>query len=316
LQPLWNSLDAVADVVDAGCVLAVSGGPDSRALLEAFARWPRRPGRALVVAIDHGRRAGAAAEVRAVVDVARALAVDAVAVAVDAAAGDEASLRRARYAALFDAAAGVGVDVVVTAHHEGDVAEGLLLHLVGRGGGRAGRAPAVVEAHPRGRIVRPFLSVPKATLGAALAGLGVVDVVVDAADAAGENARGALRNTVLAPLGALRPDVEAALARFARQRREDDDALDAYAAALGVDVDAVFGDGVDAALPPALLRRAIKRGVAALCAGDPRTSQAALDVVVELCRTRRPGAVDVKGGVVVVDAGPAGLRVRLVRRPG
>lgn len=308
LQPLWNALDDVGSDVDAGCVVAVSGGPDSRALVEAFARWPGRDAaraRSVVVVVDHGRRPSAAAEAEAVVAVAAGLGLAAVVKRIAVDKGDEATLREARYRALFEAAEEASVDVVVTAHHRGDVAEGVLLHLVGRGGGRGGRAPHVVEARGRHRIVRPFLDVTKATLQGALDALGITDVVIDEDDAAGRNARGLLRKQVLAPLAGLRPDVEAALARHARHRRDDDDVLDAL-----VPADA---DDVDAALPPALLRRWLMRRIAAVAAvDDPRSGAASIDAVLDLCAGGRVGDVDLRGCRAEIRRVGDGLRLRLV----
>ncbi len=307
LQPLFNAFDDVAaDVWAGGCVLAVSGGPDSRALLEAFARWPRRPKKVVVVVVDHQRRAGSADEAAAVVVAAAAVGVVGVvkAVVVDKGGSAEAELRSARYVALVEAAGELGVDVVVTAHHKGDVAEGMLLHLAGRGGGRGGRAPHVVEGRGAMKLVRPFLDVTKATLRAALDELGVVDVVVDADDVAGKNARGWLRNKLLGPLEDARGDVEDALARFARHRRDDDDVLDALVP------DAAAGDVVDGALAPAILRRWIVKRLDALV-DDPRSSGAAVDDVLRLCAAGQAGAVDLKGARAEIRVGDRGALLAL-----
>jgi tRNA(Ile)-lysidine synthase len=299
LQPLWNALDDVADACAAGVVLAVSGGPDSRALLEAVARWARRPARVVVVAVDHGLRTAAPAEAAAVVVRARALGLDARVVTLAGLKPDEASLRAARHAALRAVAVDVGVGAVVYAHHRSDVAEGVLLHLAGQGGGRGGMAPRVVEVIDGVARVRPFLELAKATLGAALAALGVDDVVVDEDDAAGRNARARLRARMAEALGNDRPGVEAALARHARLLREDDDVIEGL-----VPVD----DVVDAELPPAILRRWLRRRIAAL-GDDPRTSPAAIDTVLGLAAAGATGAVDVRGGIVRIRHTPAGRRL-------
>jgi tRNA(Ile)-lysidine synthase len=308
LQPLWNALEDVdaspSRPLATGAVLAVSGGNDSRALLEAVARWRRRADRAfVVVCVDHGRRASAAAEARAVVHRARGLGLLAQMRTVSPHDGDEASLRRARHAALRDAAREHGVGAVVFAHHRGDVAEGVLLHLAGLGGGRGGAAPAVVGSAVDGVVaVRPFLSLPRQALAHALAALDVTDVVVDEDDAAGRNARGWLRNAVLAPLATRRGDVEAALARHARLLRDDDDALEALVP---------DGDVVDAALPPALLRRWLRRRIAAFDA-DPRTSPDAIDAVLRLAADGKEGEVALRRCRARICARPGGHEVAVV----
>ena len=311
LQPLFNALDAVPRTAfGRGVVLAVSGGPDSRALLEAFVRWPNKPVdlAVVVVVVDHGQRAGAAAEAAAVVARATTLGVAGEAHAVTVPHGDEATLRRARYGALHEVARRHGLDAVVTAHHKDDVVEGLLLHLLGLGGGRGGRAMAVVDERSDGpRRVRPLLGLHKSQLRAALDALGIDDVVVDEDDLAGKNARARVRHGVLPLLQQLRPDVDEALARHAEDRRDDDDVLDAL-----VPVD----DEVDATLAPALLRRWLQRQIAArLAGGDPRTARAAIDDVVRLAQRGGTGSVDVRGGCVVVVARAGAHKVAVVARP-
>jgi tRNA(Ile)-lysidine synthase TilS/MesJ len=288
LQPLWNALDAVADACADGAVLAVSGGPDSRALLEAFARWRRRPGRIEVVAVDHGLRVAARMEAAAVVARAGALGLEGRVVTLAGLKPDEASLRAARHEALRAVAVTLAVSAVVYAHHRGDVAESVLLHLAGQGGGRRGRAPRTVEVVDGIARVRPFLALDKATLGHALLDLGIDDAVVDEDDVAGRNARARLRGRMLEVLGDTRPEVEAALARHARLLREDDDLIEALVPDDGV---------VDAGLPPAILRRWLRRRIAAL-GDDPRTSPAAIDTVLRIAATGGTGAVCVRGGVV------------------
>lgn len=299
LQPLWNALDDVAAVCDGGAVLAVSGGPDSRALLESFGRWPRRPRDVVVVAVDHGLRPAARAEAAAVVARAGALGLSGRVATLSGLKPDEASLRAARHRTLHAAAVAAGFGAVVFAHHRGDVAEGVLLHLAGQGGGRGGMSPRTVEVVDTVARVRPFLGLDKATLAAALMALGVDDVVVDEDDVAGKNARARLRGRMAAALGDHRPAIEAALARHARLLREDDDLIE------GLVPDA---DLIDAGLPPAILRRWLRRRIAAL-GDDPRTSPAAIDTVLRLAARGGTGAVDVRGGTVWIRRTPTGRRL-------
>lgn len=310
LQPLRSALLAVGEALSPRAVLAISGGPDSRALLET---WPGTFATgvahvdAVVVVVDHQQRPGSADEALAVVARARALGLSGRVMTVHPPRGDEGTLRRLRYAALRQVAADVGAAAIVTAHHEGDVAEGVLMHLAGVGGGRRGRAPLPVERRSDGpALVRPFLGLKKSTLRAALDALGVSDVVVDADDAVGKNARARLRLSLLALLGDERPAIETALARHGRLLREDDDVLDT----LVPDADVVA-----AALAPALLRRWLRRQIAAL-GDDPRTAAAAIDDVIRLAAARSDAAVSVRGGTVQIQGHGDGRLVAVIPSAG
>ena len=72
----------------------------------------------------------------------------------------EDAARRLRYAALRRIAAQQGAAAIVTAHHEGDQAETLLLRLL-RGAGLQGLAGMRAQ---QGDIIRPLLTLPKSLL--------------------------------------------------------------------------------------------------------------------------------------------------------
>ena len=162
----------------AGLVLAVSGGPDSSALLVLYARArdrdPRLPP-ATVVTVDHRLRPEAADEARLVAALAarhglshRTLVRDG-----ETPRGDlQAAARRARYGLLVDAARDAGFDTVVTAHHADDQAETFLSRLA-RGSGVVGLA-AMAPRRPIDGLVlaRPFLGLPGARLRATLVAAG------------------------------------------------------------------------------------------------------------------------------------------------
>ncbi len=299
-------------------VLAISGGSDSRALLEAWAyarrgsvpsarQWTRIP--TTVVVVDHQQRPGSAAEADAVVARAADLGISGQVATIDPPRGDEATLRRLRYAALRQVAADVGAAAIVVAHHRGDVAEGVLMHLAGQGGGRRGRAPKRVEPNFGGdgvALVRPFLNLDKGTLQSALSALGITDVVVDTDDVAGKNARARLRRDLLDPLRQLRPEIEAALAHHAQLLGEDDDVIEAMVPT---------SPEVSASLPPAILRRWLRRQIAALVE-DPRTAAAAIDDAVRLAAAGTPGAVSVRGGVVQIRKSDEGCLVAVISHAG
>jgi tRNA(Ile)-lysidine synthase len=162
----WRALPAI--------VLAVSGGPDSVALMWLMARWRRALVRGpdlLAVTVDHGLRPEAAREARDVKRLARELGLahrtlrwtgDKPTSAVPAAA------RAARYRLLGEAARAAGAGHIFTAHTRDDQAETLLMRLL-RGSGIAGLGAMARETEREGAVlVRPLLSVPKSRLVATL----------------------------------------------------------------------------------------------------------------------------------------------------
>ncbi len=165
-------------------ILAVSGGPDSTALLWLLARWrkARRRGPKLVaVTVDHGLRPEAVREARAVKRLALALGVAHRTLrwrGRKPAAGVQQAARHARYALLAKAARSAGATGILTAHTLDDQAETVLIRLA-RGSGVAGlaamRPVSAVPGHPAGevRLVRPLLDIPKARLLATLRAAGV-----------------------------------------------------------------------------------------------------------------------------------------------
>ena len=155
-------------------VLAVSGGPDSIALMWLAARWRRalaRGPRLIAVTVDHGLRAEAAAEARDVKRLARSLDLPHRTVRWTGAkprTGLPAAARAARYRLLAQAARAHGATHVLTAHTRDDQAETLLMRML-RGSGIAGLAAMARESEREGvRLARPFLNVSKSQLIATL----------------------------------------------------------------------------------------------------------------------------------------------------
>ena len=155
-------------------VLAVSGGPDSIALMWLAARWRRalaRGPRLIAVTVDHGLRAEAAAEARDVKRLARSLDLPHRTVRWTGAkprTGLPAAARAARYRLLAQAARAHGATHVLTAHTREDQAETLLMRML-RGSGIAGLAAMARESEREGvRLARPFLNVSKSQLIATL----------------------------------------------------------------------------------------------------------------------------------------------------
>ena len=155
-------------------VLAVSGGPDSVALMWLAARWRRglaRGPRLIAVTVDHGLRPEAAREARDVKRLAGSLDLPHRTLRWTGAkpkTGVPAAARDARYRLLLQAARATGATHVLTAHTRDDQAETLLMRLL-RGSGIAGlSAMARVSEREGITLARPLLNVPKSQLIATL----------------------------------------------------------------------------------------------------------------------------------------------------
>jgi tRNA(Ile)-lysidine synthase len=161
---LFSSLSA-----EARLLVAVSGGPDSVALLALLAEWAREPGRPALHAatVDHGLRAASGEEAQGVAALCDKLGVPHRIlrwIGPKPDTGLQERARAARYALLADEAERLGGAVLVTAHTLDDQAETLLMRMA-RGSGPSGLA-AMRERIRKGPItlVRPLLAVPKARL--------------------------------------------------------------------------------------------------------------------------------------------------------
>ena len=189
-------------------VLAVSGGPDSTALMWLAARWRdalRHPPRLIAVTVDHGLRPESAREALGVKRLARTLKVEHRTlrwIGAKPKTGIQEAARNARYRLLADVTRKAGATHVLTAHTLDDQAETVLFRLA-RGSGLGGLRGMALEASlpsfrgaaqrrarnpypptgvmdsgpgPSGRpgvtdlrLLRPLLLIPKSRLVATLA---------------------------------------------------------------------------------------------------------------------------------------------------
>lgn len=168
------ALDALAPT--GRVALAVSGGPDSLALL----LLAHAAGREVIAAtVDHRLRPEAADEAAMVAEVCRGLGVPHSTIPVgvtDDPAGLQAAARTARYAALDAWAGQAGAAWLATAHHLDDQAETVLMRLA-RGAGVAGLA-GVRRSRPllpgsTVTLIRPLLGWRKGALEAVVAAAGL-----------------------------------------------------------------------------------------------------------------------------------------------
>lgn len=154
--------------------LAVSGGPDSVALL--LLANAALPGAVEAATVDHGLRPGSAAEAAEVARLCAELGVPHAVLSVTVAPGNvQSEARVARYAALAEWASAREIDGLLTAHHADDQAETLLLRL-NRASGVAGLAGTRARGQVPGTempLLRPLLAWRKAELEALVAKAGI-----------------------------------------------------------------------------------------------------------------------------------------------
>jgi len=213
--------------------LAYSGGCDSHVLLHAAAQLQRRGAIAPLhaVHIDHGLHPASADWARHCTAVCASLELPLLCLRVNArpAPGEspEAAARQARYRAIAEVTE--PGDCLLTAHHQDDQAETLLLQLL-RGGGPHGLA-AMPELAPfaRGQHARPLLAFPRAELQgyAEAQGLRWID---DPSNADTGYDRNYLRREVLPALRGRWPAVARVLTRSAAHQAEAAQLLDVLAA--------------------------------------------------------------------------------------
>lgn len=160
-------------------LIAVSGGPDSTALLHLAVRWRAARGTGpdlLAATVDHGLRPESAAEAEAVGEMAGRLGVGHLVLpwaGPKPVRGIQEAARDARYALLTAAARKAGAGAIALAHTRDDQAETVLFRLA-RGSGLAGLAGMRMAVERDGvTLLRPLLEVPKARLVATLARAGL-----------------------------------------------------------------------------------------------------------------------------------------------
>jgi tRNA(Ile)-lysidine synthetase-like protein len=332
-------------------VVAVSGGPDSLCLLHALAQLRVELGVALHVAhLDHMiRGAESAEEAVFVADLARSWGLPATLEAADVPAlarAQRANLhamaRAVRYSFLARVARANGAQAVAVAHHVGDQAETVLLHLL-RGAGPDGLSgmrpvtpwegwglgtgdweqgtnlPDPQPPIPSPQLIRPLLATSRESIERYCAEQGL-QPRRDPSNLDRSATRNRIRHDLLPQLIEYNPHIIAALGRTADVCAEEhafvQAALDqawpqlASERAGGIDIDGAAWR----ALPIALQRAAIRRAHAQVLAGDATLGLEHVEQARALIergvggRLSLPGAVALEvgyGGSWVLGAAPA-----------
>lgn len=152
--------------------IAVSGGPDSLALL--LLAHGAFPGRIAAATVDHGLRADSAAEAAMVARLCadRGIAHSILTPPQPITGSLQAAARTARYAALHGWRGAAGLDWLMTAHHADDQLETLVMRL-NRSSGVTGLSGIRAV---QGKVLRPLLAVRRAALTAVVDAAGLCPV--------------------------------------------------------------------------------------------------------------------------------------------
>jgi len=247
-------------------LVAVSGGPDSVALLDLLVQSRDVHGLDLVVAhLDHGihpASAGVAEDVRALAQ-SYGVPVEVGRLKLGSSAG-ETEARARRYAWLEATRDRLGAELILTAHHADDQVETVLMRFLAGSGpaGLAGMSPVT------GCVVRPLLPFHRVELTAYLRQRGL-SAWLDPANADARHLRSWIRTELLPMLRARLPEVGAHLHRVAGQAAGDRAAWEALLEVLpgldlqvepdAISVAASVLAGYDSALAEAVIRAAARR---------------------------------------------------------
>jgi tRNA(Ile)-lysidine synthase len=277
-------------------LVAVSGGPDSTALLVAA----QEQGLDVVAAhYDHALQAGSPAAAEHVAGLCRRLGIDLVTERRTSPlprGSVQAAARAVRYEFLERARVSAAADIVALGHTADDVVEGVVLHLM-RGCGLAGLRGMPAS---RGFFVRPLMSVWRHDVLDFLGRRGIV-ALEDPANANSAFARVRVRREILPALERDRPGIQRRFYAAAQRAAtiQDSIATDAAVALRGDALDRVEVAGLPEPVAAELMRMLYARAGGT----QPALSRVHLQSMLRLAQPGRGGrGVDL----------PGGLRLRIV----
>ena len=294
---------------------AVSGGPDSLALLHALHRLNASHGLRLHVAhVDHGLRSTSHQDAEFVRSRAEELGLPCTVAQVDvpqSAAGSfpEGAARTARYRALARVAHREGANAIALGHTLDDQAETVLLHAV-RGAGLPGLramtplSPLPVQGGGDARLFRPLLGVRRSETAAYCRSLGLTPLQ-DETNNDARIPRNLLRLEIVPLLERLNPRSVAALGRLAMAAGGSLDFMNASLDAVWPEL-AVEADGLVTldrrrllAAHPALQRHAIVRAYRCATGAEGALDMAHVEAALRLAPGPAGKETPLPGGVWV-----------------
>lgn len=296
--------DGIGDSGSAPVLVAVSGGPDSLALL--LLTHALLGERCVAATVDHGLRPEAADEAKWVADLCAARGIDHAILrgTLPERAGHTANVsaraRALRYELLHAHADAVGATQIATAHHADDQVETLIMRL-NRGAGVGGLAGVRAAS---GRVIRPLLGWRRAELGAIVAAAGIV-AVDDPSNVSDRYDRARLRKH----LAAIDWIDAARVAASASALADAEEAIGWMVRQLGTDRITTEGDSLlldPRDLPFELVRRLVEHCVRQI---DP-AAEIRGSALVRMVKALESGETAMLGNVAATPMSPAAWRFR------
>jgi tRNA(Ile)-lysidine synthase len=284
-RTLFAVLEPYPDVA-----LAVSGGPDSIALMHLAARWKERGGtpKLSVLTVDHGLRSDSRNEAEMVARMAEGLGLPHAVLAWKHGAVADPGLQEKARGARYDLMAAYchehGIPALATAHTQDDQAETFLMRLA-RGSGLDGLAAIPEKGAWAGiAVLRPLLDMPKARLIATLAEQGIA-YATDPSNVDQRFERARLRDSTeaLTKLGLTQEAFALSARRLRRAREALDRATEDFLAdhsEMKEATHATIDQEALAAAPQEIALRALARIIEAVGGGAERVRLAKLETLL------------------------------------
>ena len=305
-----------AELSGSNITVAISGGPDSTAMLLALSRSKSETGISINGAhLDHGIRGEESkSDAEYVKTLCKSIDVDCFFGAVDVPSLSQAlgisledAARRARNRFLLEACATQNSDAVALGHTANDQSETVLMHLI-RGSGLDGLigmkllSTRVIEKDPPLRVFRPLLEITRTEIEEYCSAVGETPQI-DSTNFSDDHTRNSVRHNLLPALENFNPRITEALNRLALSAGRDIEFIEealygAWTAAVDVEEGIITIDlGKLANLPESLSYRIVRRAIGIIKGNLNGITLDHIEAVINLSKGPSGNSVDLPEGV-------------------
>ena len=305
-----------AGLSESHITVAISGGPDSTAMLLALSRSKSETGISINGAhLDHGIRGEESkSDAEYVKNLCKSIDVDCFFGAVDVPSLSQAlgisledAARRARNRFLLEACATQNSDAVALGHTANDQSEAVLMHLI-RGSGLDGLigmkllSTRVIEKDPPLRVFRPLLEITRTEIEEYCSAVGETPQI-DSTNFSDDHTRNSVRHNLLPALENFNPRITEALNRLALSAGRDIEFIEealygAWTAAVDVEEGIITIDlGKLTNLPESLSYRIVRKAIGIIKGNLNGITLDHIEGVINLSKGPSGNSVDLPEGV-------------------